>query len=533
MFAIVAVLAALPLVLSCTQIDPTPTATQISDSPAPTSETESPATDQQATATPLPPTATPVPPAATPTFTPQPTATPTPTYTPTPTPTPTLKQMNLDVISQFSWYRPDGGMSSTSQRLYDSLCEVSVTYPSLFLAILEKEWLDGSDGRINPVVLNVIAFLLDISELEGSEMSAMKLIEMPFLDGTEVNTSGGLHWRIVLLELAEKGSDEFAAFLDHMNLQGGLTDDHYSDQLYLRYIEATDPEVSERIANTPQDELWGPGVAENLAQLAVQYPDVFWVLTDHDVDFGMSLHTPHWAGAVAYHDESAALRLAAMPFAPSWYSLTEATWTYLTELAEQDTDALHAILDEYEEQGGITDFDMDEVILAAMETVDPEYFATFMQFDWVRNGTSIEKHPNAATLPPGHNLLEKGYFSDTYAFGQMLMLLGSHHTSPFLALGESLFAKEWMRDELSTEEKQAMWYLIHRVSSNISPQLSEMQFLDAITREDIEVLIGFRHIGLYARVDFDDLINHRLIGGEITDDNLRYLARAVEDIEEG
>ncbi len=441
--------------------------------------------------------------------------------------------MNLDVIGQFSWYWPDGGMSTRSQSLFDSLCVMSVDYPSLFVAVLEKEWLDGGDGTVNGLAPEAAEFLIDISELEESGASAMKLIEMPFLDGMEIGYSHNLLRMRVLLELAEKGSDDFGLFLDYMNLQGGITDEHYGEHLYLPYIDAVDPEASERIVNTPQDELWGSGVARNLAQLAVQYPDVFWVLTDHDVDFGMSLHTPHWAGAVAYHDESAALRLAAMPFAPSWYSLTEATWTYLTDLAEQDTDALHAILDEYEEQGGITDFDMDEVILAAMETVDPEYFATFMQFDWVRNGTSIEKHPNAATLPPGHNLLEKGYFSDTYAFGQMLMLLGSHHTSPLLALGESLFAKEWMRDELSTEEKQAMWYLIHRVSLNISPQLSEMQFLDAITREDIEVLIGFRHIGSYARVDFDDLINHRLIGGEITDENMHLLMRAAEDIRDG
>ena len=416
--------------------------------------------------------------------------------------------------------------------MFDNLCEMSVDYPPLFIAILEEEWLDEGDGRVNSFVPEVTELLLAISSLEEDATPAITLIEMPFLDSRENNHSNDA-WRLrVLLELAEKGSNEFTAFLDHMNLRGGITDDHHPEVLYLPYIDAVDHEASERIVNTPQDELWGTGVAKNLAQLAVQYPGVFWAITGHDVDFKMDLRTPHWAGAVASHDESGALRLAAMPFAPTWYSLTEATWTYLTELAEQDVDALHAILDEYEEQGGITNFDMDEVILAAMETVDPEYFDTFMQFDWVRNGTSIEKHPNAATLPPGHNLLEKGYFSDTYAFGQMLMLLGSHHTSPLLAVGESLLAKEWIRDELSTEEKRAIWYLIHRVSSNISPQLAEMQFLDAITREDIEVLIEFRHIGSYASVDFDDLINHRLIGGEITDDNIRYLARAVEDIEE-
>ena len=490
--------------------------------PPPTSETETPTPTPSPTATPEPPTPTP-----TPTATP----TPLPTATPTPTPTPTLKQLNLAVISQFSWYRPDREMPRDAQRVFDDLCDMSVKYPPLFVAILQEEWLNGDDGRVSSFAPEVTGLLLDISDLQDSGSSAIKLIEMPFLDDLENRPFDDV-WRLqVLVELAEKGNDEFSAFLDHMDLQGGITDDHHPYVLYLPYIEATNPEVSERIANTPQDESWGTGTAESLARLAVQYPDVFWALTGHTFDSVMDVLTSQWAGIVAAQDESVALRLAGMPFVTRLVSLSEATWTYLKELAEEDTDAAHAILDEYEEQGGITNFDLDKVILAAMAITNPEQYDTFIQFDWVRNGTSLERHPNAA-LYQGINFLEAGYYSDTYAFAVMVNFLGADETSPFLALGESLFAKEWMKDKLTTEEKRAIWFLGYKVSSNISPQLSEMQFMDRVTVDDIQVLIDFSHPGPYSKVDFDELVNHRRIGGEITDSNRRFLIVAYDDIQE-
>ena len=89
-----------------------------------------------------------------------------------------------------------------------------------------------------------------------------------------------------------------------------------------------------------------------------------------------------------------------------------------------------------------------------------------------------------------------------------------------------------MKDKLTTEEKRAIWYLGYKVSSNISPQLSEMQFMDRVTIDDIQVLIDFSHPGPYSKVDFDELVNHRRIGGEITDSNRRFLIVAYDDIRE-
>lgn len=531
---ILALLSALPLLLSCTQVDDVPTPTQVADSSAPSSGVETLTTTLPPADTAVPPATTPVPVTAPPTATvvPSPTFAPTPepTSTPAPTSTPTLKQLNLDAISQFSWYEAGQPLKDDAQRTFDNLCVMADLYPDLFEATLQAQWLDkAGEWPVDSVVAALTGHLLGISEAGGDDGASLQILEMPFMEGLADSPSHDEQRLRLLSELATKDYEKLVVFLEYMDSKGGITHDHFPRSLYLPYIETTHPEIYQRIEDTPKDESWGPIVADNLAALAARYPSVFRALTDQMIERPMAAMPPWWAAYVADRDPEIALRLAGMPFAPTWYSLTEATWIYLSEVTEQNPDAAHMILDEYEAQGGITTFDMDEVILAAMGIARPEQYDIFIQFDWVKNGTSLEQHPDAPEYLT-RNDLAKGYFSDTYTFGILLDLVESHDTSPLLALGESLLAKQWMRHELSTEEKQAIWFLVKEVPSNISPQLSEMQFLDRVDQDDIEILRGFNRGSLYESVDFDDLINHRLIGGEITDNNRRHLAAAFDDL---
>ena len=507
--------------MACTERQEAPTVT-----PTATSET--------ATPTPMPsptplhtPTPTPAPPMPTPTATP----TPLPTATPTPTPTPTLKQLNLAVISQFSWYRPDREMPRDEQIVFDHLCDMSVKYPPLFVAILQEEWLNGDDGRVSSFAPEVTGLLLDISDLQDSGSSAIKLIEMPFLDDLEYRPFDDV-WRLqVLVELVEKGNDEFSAFLDHMDLQGGITDDHHPHVLYLPYVRATDAEVYGRINTIPPHEQHGRIADEEMARMAVKYPEVFWALTDNSIDTHIEVQVVQLALLLADTDEAVAGRAAGMPFAPSWVSLSERTWVYLLELAREDANVTHAIFDEYEEQGGITNYDLDEVILAAMETVNPELYGTLSRFDWIRNGVSTEVH----SRPTGNSVyvnIRGGYYSDTYAFAIMLQPLEGEHSALY-QVARGLLTKDWIMDKLTVLEKRVIWRLIGWESrAAVAARLVDMQFLDDLTEEDMQVLANLSSRGQFSDVDLDDLLSHRRIGGEITDSNRRYLQTAYDDIRE-
>ena len=532
-FAIVAVLTALPLLLSCTQVNPTPTATQVSDSSAPTSEAESPATTQQATATPLPPTATPVPPAA------PPTSTPSPTPTPVPTATPTAEESKLASLNLLEWYGRSALTEESREAITAKLCEILVEAPVLFDAVMEQDWLNYWPGpRHYPETSARVLTALDHLHLIGNidEDTAIRLLEMEFMMQVDDRALAALG---TLAYLAEQSPGELEALLSHPDVPEEFTreslqsDDSGNgipdtvDDLFYPYLQLTDPDAAERIDAVAPTDSSGVDTVRFLSWLAVYYPDAFGSFLDNlegesPVDGVVGRLT--LLSAVA---PSVAVKIAATPMAASQNLPFLSPWPYVKYAAEADADGVELILEAFEAEGGLEWDDIPALIVELMSVYDPEMHQIVSELDWVADGISQTR-----LVTEGDSQFFHLGTGEDYVFWQMaLETLPPRNEGLF-----KLWEKDWMQEaDFDWFERQAASELVFFSAEELDVLL-DLRFLDTIENDDRFALARLRNAVLAEAelpYPFQDILDHRRFGGDITDRNQCHLESVIEELRPG
>ena len=487
--------------------DPEQIATIVASvTPSPTSETETP------TPTPAPPTATPGPPTATPN---PPTATP----IPEPTPTPTLEESKLAVINLLIWSGSNGLSAEWRNRAVEDLCEMQENYPELFAATIEKPWIDPATARQISFTWRAIEDLLNIAE-NGGEEAAVKLLSMPFMDDLEGIATSHL---ARLAELAEYGEPEFLTFVDHMNLAGGIKENHRSDEFYASYVKANDPEAWSRIdGRSRRGSATEPAILY-LSKLWLQYRDVFWEFTDNYVN------KQAWPGAaqdvlnLAMLNQELATRMARMPVSAEFAGSTHIAWVYVTHAATIDAAATSEILSLYEEQGGV-DYQNTPLFLIDLTGVfDPALRDVLYNFNWVEDGVEA---PTSRT--------EIGQLKIFPSREQRVIeyLSWASYREERVVL-DALLEREWLYGTINADRADVINRVLTQLPDEVAVSIVHMPFLDDPGQEERSALVRLQNFFVGYRDDPEsalaEVLSHPRIAGELTDQNLQYLEAAIND----
>ena len=483
--------------------------------PSPTSVTETPTPP---TSTTEPPTATPNPPTVT--AIPSSTPTPGPTSTPTPTPTPTVVQLAREVLATFSWYREDGRVEWHS-RLTNTLLNIAVRYPNLFADLADRPWLNAADpGESLFPLFEAVDRLYAISDTLKDGQSAILLLDMPFLaeiDGDEAQQLDPLN------RLAHIEAESFNVLVDYFAIQGGITADSTTHDLYVTYLRANDEEGSARLFIDGHPEYVGEYTLNRIVEFRADHPDVYTVVSQYFDQSGRAWAITEDARNLAAIDEDLALRLARMGFNTFYAASAVNAWKLFKDAVIIDSARATEILEEYENNGGINTSNAADFNVEIATIVLPEIGRTLQELDWVRDGIDpperIETNDSVIVVSSReemtlHYILEQTRTGET-------------------DIVEMVLERGWVQDKLTDAEAFAVRYLVKNLDPEDAIELMSMRFLEDVDNEDVDALSSIRKYIDEVRdipgFSLDNLLEHRRIDGEITPQNLRYLEIAIQD----
>ena len=474
--------------------------------PSPTSVTE----------TPTPPTSTAEPPTATPSSTP----TPGPTSTPTPTPTPTVAQLAREVLATFSWYREDG-QAEWHSSLTNTLLNTAVRYPDLFADLADRPWLNAADPQesLRPLFV-AVGRLYAISDTLKVGQPAIQLLDMPLLaeiDGDEAQQLDPLN------RLAHIEAESFNVLVDYFAIQGGITADSTTHDLYVTYLRANDEEGSARLFIDGHPEYVGEYTLNRIVEFRADHPDVYTVVSQYFDQSGRAWAIAEDARNLAAIDEDLALRLARMGFNTFYAASAVNAWKLFKDAVIIDSARATEILEEYENNGGINTSNAADFNVEIATIVLPEIARTLQGLDWVRDGIDA---PKTIRTNDSVRMLSSTEEQTLHYILEQTRTGGTDIVKRVLDRG-------WVQDKLTEQEAFAVRYLIKDLDPEDAIELMGMQFLEDVDSQDVDALISIRKyidevrdIPGFSR---DNLLEHRRIDGEITPQNLRYLEIAMQD----
>ncbi len=529
------------LLAGCTRVDEVPT-----PEPTPAEATATgTATSAPPTATSVPPTTTPMEILPTPTLIPSPpTATPEPTATPppTPTPTPTLKELSLARIAEFRWYSNDGLSQSDRDALTANQCDMAVNYPELFDAIasMDMNLLIGErqqlyDGRSE--LIAAIGIMDNLNRIAAiDEASAITLLRLTFLEGASPEGERAL---ALLADLAEAAQDDFVAFVNSPAFPRDIpqheleSDANFNDLpdriegLLHPFLQSTDPDLAERIENQVLPDEYEGSTLVNGSRLAIFYTEVYEAFSENLKNAAYQEGIPNGIVDLAVLDSSIAARVASMPIAVnprrSWLAL----FTHLELATAFDREGVSAILDSLDEQGKTTSEHIPTLSIELVGLYDREIYTLMRSLPWIEDGvteTRVERTESGNSLWIG-----TGEDESVRRLASRVIIGGD---APMIKLLQS----DWLRDDdFNWFGRRALRALLFFDREEIAALL-DMQFLDTIENDDRFALARLENMDPPdSPLDepFSDILAHRLIDGDITDDNQCYLERVIEEVRPG
>ena len=494
-------------VAACGDDEATPTSTDAAN-PSPT-----------ATATPTP---SPVPP----TPTPEPTATPTPIPTPTPTATPTVAERSQATISQFSWYDRGELEDEPKSVTIQALRNMAEEHYNLFRAVARESWIDPDDiANVFEYVPNILIDLNRIAAVD--ETLALRILVMPFLSDAGLGTQQKVS---ALAAIAERGRGHLAAVIDHPDYPGGITADVAVVDLFINYLEASDPNLESRLSalywvGDDQDVS-----TEWMVEFTADYPAVVTALLDSSRNRPISKTTLTHAMNMAMIDPTLAAKFASLPTMVTADFPGNDAWELMVTAAETDVDALREIVNAYlDEDDLLSDDDLGNIVLDSLTILNPGIHTIISDFDWVRDGIYSTIVEVDGRERPGTEL---GAASDE---DHMVILIAREATPEGTEILKRLLNQLWLMDKLTPEERAVIIDFLHDLPS-LPNILLGMEFLDRITDEDITALGLMGNLPTGENFSFDTVLRltltHSRIEGEITDLNRRYLQTAIDEVRE-
>ena len=494
-------------VAACGDDEATPTSTDAAN-PSPT-----------ATATPTP---SPVPP----TPTPEPTATPTPIPTPTPTATPTVAERSQATISQFSWYDRGELEDEPKSVTIQALRNMAEEHYNLFRAVARESWIDPDDiANVFEYVPNILIDLNRIAAVD--ETLALRILVMPFLSDAGLGTQQKVS---ALAAIAERGRGHLAAVIDHPDYPGGITADVAVVDLFINYLEASDPNLESRLSA-----LFWVGddqevSTEWMVDFTADYPAVVTALLDSSRNRKISTQILTHAHNLAMIDPTLAAKFASLPTMVTADFPGSDAWELMLSAAEMDADALREIVNTYlDEDGSLNGDELGNIVLDSLTILNPGIHTIISDFDWVRDGIYSTIVEVDGRERPGTEL---GAASDE---DHMVILIAREATPESTETLKKLLNQLWLMDKLTLEERAVIIDFLHDLPS-LPNILLGMEFLDRITDEDITALGLMGNLPTGENFSFDTVLRltltHSRIEGEITDLNRRYLQTAIDEVRE-
>ena len=468
------------------------------------------------------PTPSPVPP----TPTPEPTVTPTPTPTPTPTATPTVAQFSQAIISRYDWYDSDAIEDEPKSVTIQALRNMAEEHYNLFRAVARESWVDPDDiaGDFE-YVPNILIDLTRIAVVD--ETLALRILIMPFLSDAGLGTQQKVS---ALAAIAERGRGHLAAVIDHPDYPGGITADVAVVDLFINYLEASDPNLESRLSalywvGDDQDVS-----TEWMVEFTADYPAVVTALLDSSRNRPISTTTLTHAMNMAMIDPTLAAKFASLPTMVTADFPGNDAWELMLTAAETDVDALREIVNAYRDEDDLlSDDDLGNIVLDSLTILNPGIHTIISDFDWVRDGIYSTIVEVDGRERPGTEL------GDSSDEDHMVILIAREATPESTETLKKLLNQLWLMDKLTPEERAAIIDFLHDLP-NLPTILFGMQFLEDIRVGDIAALQLMGNLPTDERYSFErsvtDVLIHPKIGGEITDDNRSGLLAAIKDLED-
>ena len=515
------------LLASCTRVEETSTAepTLVEATVAPTPTLVPP------TATPVPPIPTPVPPTATP-------------VPPTPTPTPTPEELSLERIAEFSWYSNDRLSLSDRFALTGNLSDMAVNYPALFEEITSKDMIlllgqrpalytrrDEIAGAVE-----ITAHLNRIAAVD--EASVSTLLRMTFLDIATVEGGKALAFLADLAEVAEGDFVTFVnspAFPQDIALDELLDDANRNDlsdrieELLHPFLQLTAPDLAERIEDQVPPVEYEGSTLLNGSRLAIFYPETYEAFSDNLESARYEIGIPDGLVDLAVLDSSIAVRVAAMPLATNPLREFLELWEYLNTAITFNAEGVMVILDSLEEQEKTASEHIPTLLIELVSLYDNESYELMKSLLWVEDGVSGTKFELTQ--------IQIDIAFDTGEDEWIRILTGQIIHEERGTLMIDLLQRDWMRDmNFGWIERQILWQFAFYLDDKEIAVLLDMQFLETIEGDDRFTLLrlgGMEPSQRQLAYPFQDVIEHSLIGGDITDSNQCRLERVIEELRPG
>ena len=391
----------------------------------------------------------------------------------------------------------------------------------LFDAILEKPWINPGDVIYDwAYSQTVIAGLLTVAQGVG-DTATTKLLAMPFLRNADYGDERRLD---ILAEMAELGESDFHLFLDTMNLSGGIITGIDPEDYYYLYVSAVDEQATGRIDGRSWRGNVSPFVVSSMSKLFVRHNEVFRAFADNYTN------KYAWPGAtvdvleVAGIDEGLATRMASMPVSAEFAGNTHVAWFFLMHAATKDPGAAGEVLGRFEEQGGVDYTNLPNFIVDIVGVIDPNLSMAVNAFDWVRDGIDT----------PGSGINGGELRVNPSNEEHVVALLSWTPFREQEKIADMLIGKAWLQDSITADEWHALNVLLTQLSNEHIVRILDMQFLDSFEGADwslIYNLNSFIRNYEWGEIDpVEELLQHRLIRGEFTDENQQYVSSAMEDV---
>ncbi len=404
--------------------------------------------------------------------------------------------------------------------LTDDLHYLAGEFRELFDALLEREWIASSHYASDmEVVEALIGFITGTTRSYGSDVIAMQVLAMPFLDDPDEDDVEILS---ALYTFAQRGEERMLPFLDQLTVDGIVVDDWNYLDLFFPYLKANEPEIRESIDGYVEQLEFSEGQMQDLAQLGAIYPDVYWALTDNSPVYDI-LPRPQTAYDLANADVQTAERAMRLRFNRIGVNL-DVVWDVLIAATKVDSATVNEILDRYSAFSELPHPVQVDLALQLMPLSDPSFMATLSDFDWYRDGVPDVSftEENLDTGTSVYQELSPEGWAIVYLLGEAI----PERSDVF----EKLVEKPWLSDDVTSNELSAL-RLLTRMQPVMVLRLLDMEFLDDISPEDVDVLDALRRARFISgNLLIDEILSYPQISGELTDSNLRYVQEAIEEL---
>ena len=276
----------------------------------------------------------------------------------------------------------------TDAAAVDALGRLAHSSTTVFDALMDRVWVEGSIGETEISVIGDILWITD-----NDEDAALRVITMPFLETIEPADGPSLR---SLAYLGASSTNVLNALLRKPWVEDGLSDPELRIVTNLRPISANDEDAALRVIGLPFLETIEPAdgaAVDALGRLAHSSTTVLDALMGRAWVEGSIGETEisviRDIGRISANDEDAALRVIGLPFLETIEPTDAAAVDALRHLARSSTTVFNALMDRAWVEGSIgeteiavirdigwtTDYDEDAALriidLPFLETIEP------------------------------------------------------------------------------------------------------------------------------------------------------------------